>query len=318
MHFIDNKPLIQAVYLQNLKVNRSPRFRFSDPDMRHLRAFVSIVEFGGLSAAAAELGASLASLSRSVAALETRFGVKLCNRGRAGFSLSSHGRDVYTAAQALIEDLGEFEIAIFNIARSSRAKLKLGIIDNTLSAPGTRMIAAIEEFTNAFPEINFDISVLAKPNIEAAVKDGRIDIGVTGDPLFFQSLNYVKLTSEIHHMYASPRLAAERASDPSQIPYVKRRFKAATFEAIEKRNHLTPVATAGSVEAVAMLVASSVGMGILPSHYVDANPKLGLQIVAMPGTPLIAPFYAIHRNDAADAPIIGSFIKLLAKDCHTP
>ena len=289
-------------------------FRFSDADIRHLRAFIAIVEFGGLSNTATESGISLTSLSRSLTTLEVRFGVKLCNRGRSGFAITPQGREIYTSAIALLENLNEFENSVFNIAHTSRGRLKLGIIDNILSTPGSRILNAIEQFSQQWPDIHLDLSVLTKPGIETAVRDGRIDVGITGDPLFFRTLNYIQLKSESHNLYASPRIVQKMGSDISHQPYVRRRFKTTMFEQVERQNNLRATATAGSLEALALLVAAGVGIGILPSHYVAANPHFALQHIPLPGTPLIAPFFAIHRVESLGVPVIDRFLTLLLKD----
>ncbi|WP_218920483.1 helix-turn-helix domain-containing protein [Lentzea guizhouensis] len=49
-------------------------------DLRHLRAFVAVVDAGTFTDAAATLGLTQASVSRSVAALEAALGARLLQR----------------------------------------------------------------------------------------------------------------------------------------------------------------------------------------------------------------------------------------------
>lgn len=293
-------------------------FRLSDHDVRDLRAFLAVVEFGGVTSAASELGVSLTSLSRSLSTLETRFGIRLCNRGRAGFSLTPAGREVFEATRQFLENVTEFEHSMHAVARAARGKLRIGIIDNTLSNPSSPVVEALHALIVRWQEIYLDLVILPKPSIEAQVREGKIDVGITGDPLLFRSLTYSMITEEEHHLYVARGSVIaqqiESGARLSSVPYVRRRYKASIFEAFEQRYDLAASATAGSLEAVAMLVASSAGIGILPTHYVEAMPHLDLQPVPMPGGSIKTPFYAVYRSLHSLAPLTRSFVQLLAPD----
>ena len=62
-----------------------PRPPLDAADFRLLRVFVTVVERGGFAAAEVPLGLSLSTISGQMKALETRLGLTLCTRGRAGF-----------------------------------------------------------------------------------------------------------------------------------------------------------------------------------------------------------------------------------------
>lgn len=68
------------------------------PDWDHIRAFLAVVEAGGVTRAAATTGLSQPTLSRHVAALEAELGVTLFERGPRG--LVPTGRAVTLAAEA--------------------------------------------------------------------------------------------------------------------------------------------------------------------------------------------------------------------------
>jgi len=60
--------------------------QLSDMDLRLLQVFKSVVECGGLAAAELELNIATSTISRHLKDLETRLGLVLCRRGRAGFA----------------------------------------------------------------------------------------------------------------------------------------------------------------------------------------------------------------------------------------
>ena len=80
----------------------------SNPDIHLLRVFVAVVECGGFSAAQISLNVAQSTISTQMSSLETRLGLRLCNRGRAGFSLTDDGRAVYDAAISLFHSIDQF------------------------------------------------------------------------------------------------------------------------------------------------------------------------------------------------------------------
>jgi DNA-binding transcriptional LysR family regulator len=71
-------------------------------ELRELRAFVAVVEEGGLSAAARRLHGSEPALSQTVSGLERQLGVKLLVRGSAGVRATEAGTALLGEARAVL------------------------------------------------------------------------------------------------------------------------------------------------------------------------------------------------------------------------
>ena len=65
-----------------------PLMRLDDVDLRLLRVFKAVADCGGMASAELELDLAMSTISRHVKELETRLGLVLCRRGRAGFALT--------------------------------------------------------------------------------------------------------------------------------------------------------------------------------------------------------------------------------------
>jgi hypothetical protein len=76
--------------------------QLTDMDLRLLRVFKSVVECGGMAAAELELNIGTSTVSRHVKDLETRLGLVLCRRGRAGFALTAEGQQIYDETLRLL------------------------------------------------------------------------------------------------------------------------------------------------------------------------------------------------------------------------
>ena len=86
-------------------VKRALLRRLGDADLRLLRVFVTVAEFGGLAASEFELNIGRSTISKHLADLELRLGLKLCQRGPAGFALTAEGEQVVSVAR--IAEQGE-------------------------------------------------------------------------------------------------------------------------------------------------------------------------------------------------------------------
>ena len=71
-------------------------------DLNDLMFFARVVEHGGYSAASRALGIPKSRLSRRIAALEERLGVRLLQRSSRGFTLTSVGQPFYERCKAVL------------------------------------------------------------------------------------------------------------------------------------------------------------------------------------------------------------------------
>src|SRR5689334_21893658 len=71
-----------------------------------------VVTAGSLSAAARELGLSTAVVSRRLAALESRLGVRLLNRTTRSTSLTDEGASYYEACTRILAEIDEADATI--------------------------------------------------------------------------------------------------------------------------------------------------------------------------------------------------------------
>jgi DNA-binding transcriptional LysR family regulator len=78
-------------------------------EVSDLRLFTAIVSGGSLSETARRTGASLPALSRRLARLEARLGVRLIDRGSRHFTLTQEGRLLHQRATQILADIDETE-----------------------------------------------------------------------------------------------------------------------------------------------------------------------------------------------------------------
>lgn len=297
-----------------------PAFHLSDLDVKQLRVFVSIVEQEGLSAAASALGIDLTAVSRALSSLETRFGTRLCQRGRGGFALTSQGRAIYQQAQRLFQEFNEFETAARIISQTVKGRLRLGLIDNTLSNPKARIVQALRTVTQTYPDLFVELSLMSPSTIEIALRERQLDAAITAQPNYLSPLTYSPAFSEEQRVYIArdypEREAIEAAlATPDKngrpIPFIARRYKMPSFSRMERTYPLVPVATVDNIETLTTLIAAHYGIGVLPTHYADLMRSFDLMEIPTSTSPLTVTFYIAYRADMADEPTIKMFREFL-------
>lgn len=137
-----------------------------------LRTFVRVVESGGFSVAARTLGVSTAMVSKSIAGLEERLGVRLLDRNTRKTSPTEAGARFYERCVALLRALGEAENEL--VEDSGRAKGHLRASVPVELAAG-HLADLVPVFLARHPELA--LSLLATNRMVDLVEDG-IDVAV--------------------------------------------------------------------------------------------------------------------------------------------
>ncbi|NDO82872.1 LysR family transcriptional regulator [Citrobacter sp. NCU1] len=242
-------------------------------DLKLLRIFMTIVKCNGFSAAQAALNVSQSTISEHMTSLETRLGVKLCERGRCGFRLTEYGTATYEAAQRLFLAVDTFCMDTSALKRHISGKLYLGIIDNTATDSDSVLSRALRKFVSHGHDVQLDIYIGTPAELEGRVLDGRLHVAIGHFPFEVAGLCYTQLYDEPDGLYCSryhPLFdnppggdALIEAIRESQI--VARGFLQQHDLQLLKSSYAA--ATVDNVEAQAILILTGAYLGFLPRHY---------------------------------------------------
>jgi len=248
--------------------------QLSDMDLRLLQVFKAVVECGGMSAAELELNIGTSTVSRHVKDLETRLGLVLCRRGRAGFALTAEGQRVYDETLRLLAAVDGFRAGVDDIHARMGGQLAVALFDKIASNPRARIHAAIAAFTEQAPDVRLHLHVGSIQDIERGVIDGSFAVGVIPEHRASASLRYQRLFDETMHLYCGaghPLFGADhRRLDWAAL---RRRgdFAALGYHspnmALAHAQRLPRQATGFEQEAIALLILSGRFVGFLPEHY---------------------------------------------------
>jgi DNA-binding transcriptional LysR family regulator len=167
-------------------------------NLTDLRIFTRIVSTGSLSQAGRELNLSLAVVSKRLAALEDRLGVRLINRTTRRLNATQEGTEFFERCQRILLDLEEAEAAVTTGRESPKGLLRLTA---AVGFGRRRLAPAIVGFAERHPDILIDLDLTDRT---VDLVDSGIDIAIRTGALRDSSLIARKLVGNYRVVVASP------------------------------------------------------------------------------------------------------------------
>lgn len=291
----------------------------SNIDLRILRIFKTVVDCAGFSAAEVELNISRPAISIAISDLEQRLNLKLCQRGRTGFSLTEEGAEVYQSIIELLSALETFRTQVNGINQQLKGELNIGITDNLVTIEHMKLTNALMALKDLGPEIQINIRMMPPDQIEINVLDGRLHVGAVPELRLLPGLNYTPLYPEESLLYCSKdhpyfnlddkQLTNAMISESDavvlsyqQTPEIKR--------SLQKLNNM---ASATDREGIAFLILTGRYIGYLPDHFARQWVADGKIRAIKPERFRIESCYsAVTRKSARSNIIVDTFMELLA------
>ena len=285
-----------------------------------LEVFAKVAAMGSLSAAGRALGMSQTMVTKHLAALETRLGVKLFHRTTRRLSITEAGRNYLETSERILADVEAADAAVAADRIEPRGLLRL----NVPVALGTRQIAPLLcEFTRRHPLVTVELGLndrlvdLADEGWDLAIR-----IGVLSD----SSLIARRIAPCHTIVCAAPSYLAARGT-PSTIAslaehnclgYTLSNLTGVKQWAFGAKGDIV-IAVSGNLRSnngEALRTAAIAGQGLvyLPTFIVADDLRAGT-LVALPlDQPTIefAGIYAVYLPDRHPAAKVRAFIDFIA------
>jgi DNA-binding transcriptional LysR family regulator len=165
---------------------------------QEMAVFSKVVAAGSLSAAARELGLSPALISRRLAGLEARLGVRLINRTTRSLRLTDEGAGYYDTCTRVLAEIEEADAAVSAGRVEPQGAIKVAMP----ASFGHRHVAPlIPEFASRYPQVRLALS-LSDRNVN--VIDEGFDLAIRIAHLEDSSLAARRLAPNRRVVCASP------------------------------------------------------------------------------------------------------------------
>lgn len=163
-----------------------------------MSTFVSVVDAGSFSAAARRLGVGQPAVSKTVAQLESRLGVRLLLRSTRGLTPTEAGLDYYERAARALQEAEEAEIVARGAGTSLSGRLR---VCAAVTFARLHVIPHLALFLDRHPDLSIDF--ILDDRLIDLLADG-IDVALRMGKLQDSSLIARKISSSPRRVLATP------------------------------------------------------------------------------------------------------------------
>ncbi|HUH37932.1 MAG TPA: LysR family transcriptional regulator [Spongiibacteraceae bacterium] len=168
--------------------------------------FVRVVECDSFSGAAERLGISNSQVSKLVARLEDRLGVRLLNRTTRRLTLTEEGEHFYLRCKRTIDEFESAEQDLSSLQNDPRGTLRINMAG---SFQEHFIVPMLADFLKAYPGLSVELDFSDQPlNL---VSHGH-DVAICEGELADSSLVARKLADNHHYLVAHPDYLARHGS----------------------------------------------------------------------------------------------------------
>ncbi|MFH7352582.1 LysR family transcriptional regulator, partial [Acinetobacter bereziniae] len=268
----------------------------TDFDIKLLKIFKTVCDCHSFTAAESILGISRSAISLHMSDLENRLGIRLCQRGRAGFALTDEGREVLQYIEMLTASIEDFRAKINQMHNQLKGEFNIGIINNLVTMQSAYITKSLAQLAEENSEVVINISMSTLSDIECRVLDNRLHAGAIPLVSPLSGLDYFHLYQENSFLYCGENhplfnhTGKINPKDLKQWNTVLPNY-AISPEAMKLHQLLNCSATASDREGIAFLILTGKFIGFLPDHYarkwvVDGFMKPIMQNVMHYSTPI--------------------------------
>jgi LysR family cyn operon transcriptional activator len=286
-------------------------------DIRHLRYFLAVAEAGSFSRAADRLGISQPSVSQQMRDLEADLRVPLFQRRGKRILLTPRGLIFQEHARAVLHQLENFLQELNSEPGELRGALRLGVIP-VLNVPLVPQLLGL--FAADHPAISIAVEEISSTEIETALEEGRLDVGLGFLTHHSPNLRYERLcTDEFslivaqNHQWANRRLVDFTKLHQQrliQLPdtFVMRRMADEICRKHKVRPHV--IAEISALESLLRSLGPLQAATLMPKIALRGRASLGLRAVRLRGKNLGVDIGLLRLRDSAANTAVAAFTSL--------
>ena len=289
-----------------------------DPlEIRHLRYFLAVAEAGSFSRAGDRLGISQPSVSQQMRDLEAGLRVSLFQRRGKRILLTSAGLIFQEHARAILRQLENFLEELNREPGQSRGALHLGVVPILDVALVPHLLGL---FAAGHPGISLTVEEISSTEIETALEEGRMDVGLGFLTRHSPNLRYEPIcTDEFALIVSEPHpwwnrrvihFSELHQQRLVQLPdsFVMRRMT----DEISRKHQVRP-RTVAEINAIGTLLRSLGPLhaaALMPKIALRGTEGLKLKAIRLQGKNLALEIGLLHLIDSGANNAVDEFTKL--------
>jgi DNA-binding transcriptional LysR family regulator len=283
-------------------------------NISHLQVLVTVVEHGSFSEAALKLQTSQSAVSRAIAALEEELGATLLSRGRFGARLTPLGERVLVHGRKILQARDRIDYEIYLEKSLSGGRVRVA---SFRSAATHLLPPLIAQFCQHCPQVSITLTELDPTEVELALREGRVDIGIVPLPRSSEELETWEIARDEFVVLLPPRATRipEQLSWQSLSPYSFILYNYAECTSAVREHWATwgqEIKVAHEIKAdstIVSMVSQGLGAAVLPRLAAIPIPE-GVQVRSLP-VPLERVIGAAVLSNVLHSPAVFTFLDLL-------
>jgi LysR family transcriptional regulator, cyn operon transcriptional activator len=289
-------------------------------EIRHLRYFLAVAEAGSFSRAADRLGISQPSVSQQMRDLETGLRVPLFQRRGKRILLTPSGLIFQEHARAVLRQLENFMQELNSEPGQLRGALHLGVVP-VLNVPLVPTLLGL--FIADHPAISVIVEEISSTEIETALEEGRMDVGLGFLTRHSPNLRYERLcTDEFALIVSESHPWSKRRVIPLselhqqrllQLPdsFVMRRMT----DALCRNHRIRPrmIAEINAIETLLRSLAPLQAAALMPKIALRGREGLKLKAIRLKGKKLGLDIGLLRLSDSSANSAVAAFTSLVQK-----
>jgi DNA-binding transcriptional LysR family regulator len=258
-------------------------------DLNDLYYFCEIVRHGGIAAAERATREPKSKLSRRLANLEDRLGVRLVERSTRRFRVTEVGQTFYQHCRNMVLEAEQAEAVVAGVKERPTGPVRFGCPTGMLET----VTPILASFLASYPDVSLEIVTsntpidLIEQRVEVAL---RVRFTLEGDA----SLTMRALASSRRILVATPLIAAqiEGETDPECLTYIPSLAFGADDEPNiwrlvgpgerEKVVQLTPRLICGELFVLRAAAVAGLGVALIPDHFCEEELHDGRLVRLLP------------------------------------
>src|SRR6266852_6075366 len=286
-------------------------------DIRHLRYFLAVAEAGSFSRAADRLGISQPSVSQQMRDLEAGLRVSLFQRRGKRILLTPRGLVFEEHARAVLRQLENFLQELNSEPGQLRGALHLGVVPVLNVALVPQLLGF---FTADHPAISITVEEISSTEIETALEEGRMDVGLGFLTRHSPNLRYERLCNDEFalivaqgHPWAKRRVIHLSELHQQRILQLPDTFVMRRMSDEICRNHQVRPRTVAEINAIETLLRSLAPLraaALMPRIALRETKGLKLKAIRLQGKKLALEIGLLRLRDSAANSVVGAFTQL--------
>lgn len=292
--------------------------------MQQLRYFVAVVEHGGFTRAAQQLGRTQQAVSKALRLLEEDVGVRLLDREAGAPRPTAFGLLLLDFARRVTRDEAEFRARLQQVRSASQGLVRIGA---SVTVAGALVAPATELMRGANPGVAVSVVDGIQPTLMPAVARGELDLAVfiqTDDTVAGSDLTVETVAQQDYRLVSGARHALASAGADLSPPSLAATawilgansgdVEAAWREVFDAAGVAapTPGLVTTSVEFCRSTLRQNRHLSVLPTGLIGSDLESGgLVVLPAPGFAWRRPVTLVYRAESIRVPAVLATIRAL-------